>query len=194
MSVKVFRFLPLAFVMLFLAPVTFAQSPTPEQPFTPEQTRRWKRRSTTTSCGHPELLVEALQDAKREQQKESDERVRHELDARQDELYNDPSSPVGGNPKGDVTIVEFFDYRCPFCKLVQPSIEALLEQDSNLRIIYKEYPILGEPSIFAARVALAARKQGKFDAFHVAMMATKGEAAIDDRVVLDVAQSVGLRS
>ena len=93
-----------------------------------------------------------------------------------DELFKDPTSPVGGNPNGDVTIVEFFDYQCGYCKVVFPRIEKLLIDDSNLRFVFKEMPILGPNSVFAARAALAARKQGEkqYVAFHKVMMASRG--------------------
>ena len=93
-----------------------------------------------------------------------------------DELFKDPTSPVGGNPNGDVTIVEFFDYQCGYCKVVFPRIEKLLIDDSNLRFVFKEMPILGPNSVFAARAALAARMQGEkqYVAFHKVMMASRG--------------------
>ena len=59
------------------------------------------------------------------------------------EIFNDPATPAAGNPKGDVTFVEFFDYRCPYCKQVEPAIESMLKQDPKLRIVYKEFPISG---------------------------------------------------
>ena len=112
------------------------------------------------------------------------------LSDRHQEIFDDPATPVGGNPQGDVTIVEFFDYRCPYCKQVQPSLETLLDQDPKLRFVYKEMPVLGPSSVVAAHAALAARLQGKYDAFHNAMMAAKGQ--ITDEVVYHVAGSVGL--
>ncbi len=87
-------------------------------------------------------------------------------------------------------MVEFFDYRCPYCKQVEPSLDALLKEDGKLRIVYKEFPILGEASVYATRVALAAKKQGKYAEFHRAMMTTKGD--IGDETVLNVATSLGL--
>src|SRR5262249_55452589 len=87
-------------------------------------------------------------------------------------------------------IVEFFDYRCPYCKQMEPALEALLREDGNIRIVYKEFPILGKDSVYASHMALAAKKQGKYDAFHAAMMATKGH--VDEGVVEQVAKSAGL--
>jgi protein-disulfide isomerase len=139
---------------------------------------------------HPELLIQALQSAEDKAKATAEERVRATLVEKRQELLADPTSPTAGNPKGDVTIVEFFDYRCPYCKQVEPSLEALLREDRQLRIIYKELPILGKDSVYATRVALAARKQAKYEAFHAAMMAAKGQ--IDEKVVFQVAASAGL--
>ena len=105
-------------------------------------------------------------------------------------LFDDPDTPVGGNPEGNVSLVEFFDYRCPYCKQVEPALELLLRQDPQLRLVYKEFPVLGPASVTAAHAALAARKQNKYAAFHRAMMALKGQ--IDEEAVFAVANSVGL--
>jgi protein-disulfide isomerase len=121
---------------------------------------------------------------------QGEERARAAVVERRDELLNDATAPVAGNPKGDVTIVEFFDYRCPYCKQVEPALEALLKEDRQLRIVYKELPILGKDSVYATRAALAARKQAKYDKFHTAMMAAKGQ--IDEKSILQVATASGL--
>ncbi|MCH7692079.1 MAG: DsbA family protein [Proteobacteria bacterium] len=110
--------------------------------------------------------------------------------ARRDELLNDPASPVGGNPDGDVTLVEFFDYQCPYCKTIFPSIQALLAEDRNLRYVFKEFPILGRASVFAARAALAARRQGKYLEFHTAVMSARGK--LTETRVMRLAEKVGL--
>ena len=109
---------------------------------------------------------------------------------RQDELLNDPASPVGGNPDGDVTLVEFFDYQCPYCKTIFPSIQALLAEDRNLRYVFKEFPILGKASVFAARAALAAHRQGKYLEFHMAVMPAKGK--LTEARVMRLAKTAGL--
>jgi len=139
---------------------------------------------------HPEVIIEALKAAQQDKEERSAERARQAIVEQHARLYTDPDSPVGGNPQGKVSIIEFFDYRCPYCKEVEPSLEALLKEDSDLRIVYKEFPILGPASVYAARVALAARRQGKYDEFHRGMMAKKGK--IDEGVVLETAASVGL--
>jgi protein-disulfide isomerase len=139
---------------------------------------------------HPEVVIEALQSAEDKMKAQGEERARAAVVERRQELLEDPTAPVAGNPKGDVTIVEFFDYRCPYCKQVEPALEALLKEDRQLRIVYKELPILGKDSVYATRAALAARKQAKYDKFHAAMMAAKGQ--IDEKIILQVAASTGL--
>ncbi len=139
---------------------------------------------------HPEVVIEALQAAKDKEEQQSAARARQALTERRAELVDDPTAPIGGNPHGDVTLVEFFDYRCPSCKEVEPSLEALIREDGRIRVVYKEFPVLGKPSVFASRMALAARLQGRYAAFHTAMMAARGQ--IDDDVVLKVAAAAGV--
>ena len=139
---------------------------------------------------HPEVLIEALKAAEAQDKQKQEEASRTAIVASRKALLDDPSDPVGGNPKGDVTLVEFFDYRCPYCKQVEPWVEALLKDDPKLRIVYKEFPILGKESTFAAHVAFAALKQGRYEQFHDAMIATKG--TITEDVVLKVAADAGL--
>jgi len=157
---------------------------------TPAQTKEVERIIHDYLVKHPDVLMDAIAAAadkdKADKVAHSDEAIR----AHHDELYHDAESQIGGNPRGDVTVVEFFDYRCPYCKLVQPALEGLLRSDPNLRVVYKEFPILGAASTYATRMALASRAQGKYDAFHHAMMDTKGE--IDESVVDRVAASVGI--
>src|SRR5271169_6419027 len=139
---------------------------------------------------NPDVLIEALRAAEDKASRDADVKAALVLKDRRREVFDDPATPVGGNPEGDVTIVEFFDYRCPYCKQVQPSLQALLDEDHKLRFIYKEMPVLGAPSVTAAHAALAARFQGKYEHFHAAMMATKGQ--ITDEVIYQVAGSIGL--
>lgn len=139
---------------------------------------------------NPDVLIEALRGAEDKLNREADAKATTVLSDRRAEIFDDPATPVGGNPQGDVTIVEFFDYRCPYCKQVLPSLQALLKEDHKLRFVFKEMPVLGPQSVTAAHAALAAQRQGKYEAFHNAMMATKGQ--ITDETVYKVAGSVGL--
>jgi protein-disulfide isomerase len=105
-------------------------------------------------------------------------------------LAGDPASPVIGNPNGDVTIVEFFDYACAYCKAAEPRLAAAVRADPNVRLVLKEFPILTPESMIATRVALAAGKQGKYAQFHQAMMAYQGQ--LGERAIFDTAQAQGL--
>lgn len=110
--------------------------------------------------------------------------------AQREQLEQDPNAPVLANADGDVTIVEFFDYNCPYCRRAAPTIENLVEADPGIRLVYREWPILGEGSVFAARAALASRQQGLYEEFHWAMMDMSGRA--EERSVLTIAAEIGL--
>lgn len=139
---------------------------------------------------HPEVIEQSLQalEAKREVEEKAKQKVA--LAAHQHELLNDPASPVSGNPSGSITLVEFFDYRCGFCKRAAGAVTQLQHEDSRVRVIYKDFPILGEASELAAKAALASKAQGKHQVFHEAMLAFKGE--ITKESLLSMAGDVGL--
>jgi protein-disulfide isomerase len=105
-------------------------------------------------------------------------------------ILSDPSSPAVGNPKADVTIVEFFDYTCVYCKAVEPRLEQILKTDKGVKLVLKEFPILTPESLVASRVALAAAKQGKYERLHFALMNFKGR--LQNEVIFDTAKSIGL--
>ncbi|SLN48945.1 DsbA family protein [Oceanibacterium hippocampi] len=139
---------------------------------------------------HPEVIVEALQALEAREQAARQDSLKDRVVAHADGLFNDPTSPILGNPDGDVTIVEFFDYRCPYCKRAHRALAEVLEADGNIRVVLKEFPVLGKDSVTAARAALAAVHQDGYLAFHEAMMANEGNLG-EDRV-LALAASVGL--
>jgi protein-disulfide isomerase len=110
--------------------------------------------------------------------------------ARWEELANDPFTPVVGNPDGDVTVIEFFDYRCPYCISVAGNLRASVQADGNIRLVMKEFPILGPDSEYVARVALAASKQGEYEKIHFAFMSTKTK--VTKASALKLAEKIGL--
>ncbi len=112
------------------------------------------------------------------------------LKERHDEIFNDADAPVDGNANGDITVVEFMDYNCGYCRKVFPSVTQLIEEDNNIRVLFKEFPVLGEGSQFAARAALASQQQGRYMAFHDAMM--KSNQRLAKKQVLAIARKVGL--
>ena len=139
---------------------------------------------------NPEAILNALQTAEDKLKGEARDKASAALAARQHEISTIPMTPVAGSKQGNAVLVEFFDYRCALCKQVEPALEALLAEDRQLRLVYKEFPVLGPDSMSAARAALAARKQDKYDAMHRALMAMKGQ--IDDAALFRVASTVGL--
>lgn len=105
-------------------------------------------------------------------------------------LFDDPASPIAGNPLGTVDVVEFFDYRCPYCRMMEPELNELIQQDKNVRLILKEWPIFGGISVYAAQVALASNWQGKYLQVHAALFAIP--RTMDQAGIRDAAQRAGV--
>lgn len=139
---------------------------------------------------NPEVLVEAMQELERKQDSQRDAVAVKAIGQNEAELFRDADSPVGGNPAGDVTIVEFNDYQCPYCKRAHQAVKSVTGTDGKVKIIYKDLPILGEPSRIAALAALASMKQGKHQALHNALMEFNGK--LDREKILQTAASVGI--
>lgn len=139
---------------------------------------------------NPDAVVDAIRayQARREAAQDADQK--EQIKASEARLARDADDPILGNPDGDVTVVEFFDYRCPYCKRVSPELAALAKQDPKVRIVLKEMPILGRESGIASRVALAAKRQGKYAPMHDALMATQG--SLDDARIAALAGQVGI--
>ncbi|WP_438345770.1 DsbA family protein [Methylorubrum populi] len=104
-------------------------------------------------------------------------------------ILNDPEVPVSGNPKGDLTIVAFLDYNCPFCKKAEPDLTRLVKADGRIRLVHKDWPILGDASVYGAQLALAAKYQGRYDEVHRALMAIPGRKIPKERMLEAVAAS-----
>ena len=121
---------------------------------------------------NPEILVESLRGYEEKHRQATEEDAKKAMPPIATRWKKIQPHPVAGNPQGDVTIVEFFDYRCGYCKKVLPSIQELLKTDKNVRVVFKEFPILGPDSVIAAQAALAAWKiaPDKYLPFHLALM------------------------
>ena len=104
-------------------------------------------------------------------------------------ILNDPEAPISGNPKGDLTIVAFLDYNCPFCKKAEPDLTRLVKADGRIRLVHKDWPILGDASVYGAQLALAAKYQGRYDAVHRALMAIPGRKIPKERMLEAVSAS-----
>ena len=110
--------------------------------------------------------------------------------AHREALQNDRDSPVLGDPRGDIIIVEFFDYACGYCKAIEPRLASAVRSDQHVKLILKEFPILTPESLIAARAALASRRQHKYQEFHEALMAYRGPW--NEEAIFSTATSVGL--
>lgn len=119
---------------------------------------------------HPDVLLQSVEALRARQEAEKKEAAHASLVSRKADLFEDPSAPVAGATGNVVRVVEFFDYRCGFCKRTDPTIMALIAQNPNVRVIFKEFPILGPESTLAAKAALAAHRQGAYLKFHASLM------------------------
>ena len=167
----------LVFYLFFACQSVAAQSMTDDQV---------KQLALEAILENPEIIMQAvaiLQQREKERAASGANSVRLEIES-------DPNAPNLGNPEGDVTVVEFFDYNCPYCRSAGQTVQALLESDANVRVIYREWPILGDDSVIAARAALAAREQGKYEAFHWALM--NGDGRVTEAVIFKVARNLGM--
>lgn len=150
----------------------------------------FERRVRTYLLSNPEVIVEAMQGLEARRRSAEQSEAQATLAARSDEVFRDPESPVGGNPDGDITLVEFFDYNCPYCRRVGPVMIEAEASDPQLRGVYKEFPILGPNSLYAAKAALAAHRQGRYVAFHKTLI--QSDETADESTVLAVASEIGL--
>ena len=139
---------------------------------------------------NPEVIVEALQEMRRRDEAAKQTATKKAVEVSRDALLRNAADPVGGNRKGNATVVEFFDYNCGWCKRAYPHLLAATKTDGKIRIVFKEYPILAPSSRQAARAALAAAKQGKYRELHDRLMRHRG--ALDETKIMAIAAQAGL--
>lgn len=139
---------------------------------------------------HPEVLMEAASVFERRSKQRQVASRRQTLVSYKRIIREPRGLPVWGNPKGDVTVVEFFDYRCPYCKRSLDQLRQLVSADANLRIVFKEFPILGPESVLASQMAIASSAQGKYLEMHKALMSHRGR--LTGKTLMAVARGVGL--
>lgn len=180
------------FAALFLAIALLGSAPAlaQEATFDPGQTEAIEKIVQDYLMEHPEVIRDAIQALQAKEEAAKADQQANALSQYKEKLLTDPASPVAGNPMGDVTIVEFFDYKCPYCKRVTPALAELLAGDKGVRLVFKEFPILGESSVTAARAALAAQKQDRYFEFHNALMAHRGD--FDMAAIEAVAKETGV--
>src|SRR5918911_4687218 len=143
---------------------------------------------------HPEVLQEVIAEAERRQEQEQAEKHKGAVKENAQLLFSSPRQVTLGNPQGDVTFVEFFDYNCGYCKRAMTDMLTLMEKDPKLKVVLKEFPVLGPGSVDAARVAVAVRMQDKggkkYLEFHQKLLGGRGQ--VDKARALAVAKDIGL--
>ncbi len=141
---------------------------------------------------NPDIVIEAIQAYQARAEEEKRNGLQAALADNKNELERDPTSPVIGNPDGDVTVVEFMDYRCGYCKKVFPAVQELLKTDGNIRYVVKEFPILGPDSVVASQAATAIWLSApeKYMTFHTALMEVRG--GLSTNRVVAMAEELGL--
>ena len=139
---------------------------------------------------NPEAIEQSLQILHTKRAEQERQRVKAVIATKQEFLLHDAASPVSGNPVGDVTVVEFFDYSCGFCKRAASAVTQLQKDDPQVRVVYKNFPILGQASEIAAKAALASVIQDKHQAFHEALLASPGSLTIEE--ILAISAGIGL--
>lgn len=142
----------------------------------------------------PTILMEAVEKMQSDNQEEMMKKAKEEIIKRKDDLYSDPTSPVVGSANADVTIIEFFDYHCVFCKQALATVNTILEKDKKVRIVFKEYPILSEDSKLVSRAAMAVNRiaKDKYFDFHKAMFAMSDN--INEKLIFEEAKKLGINA
>ncbi len=158
--------------------------------FTPNQKTAIEKIVHDYLITHPTVLIEATQALQMQQQKDMMSKAESAIKGNAQALFNHAETPIIGNPKGSVTLVEFFDYQCSVCQRMAPVVNNLVKSNPNLRVVLKQWPIFGKDSAYAAKAALASVKQNKFDVFYEAMISASGHLTKDR--VLSLAKAVGI--
>jgi protein-disulfide isomerase len=179
-------------MLMLMSPFASAQTP-PAQPFSTDQRQQIEGVIKDYLMAHPEVLQEAMEALDKRQKEADADKARMTIRDNQATIFNSPHQVVLGNPQGSITMVEFFDYNCGFCKKAMSDMLDLLKTNSDLKFVLKEFPVLGEGSVEAARVAVAARMQDssgkKYIEFHQKLLGGRGQA--DKARALAVAKDVG---
>ncbi len=138
---------------------------------------------------HPEVIIQAIQVLQTKEAKAFEEKAKLAISENMDSLFNG-DSPTVESKEPKVTVIEFFDYNCPHCRTMSKIIEQLKEQNKDIRIVYKELPVLGQDSLMASKAALAAREQKKYNEFHQKLM--NYPSAVSAGAIMEIAKEVGL--
>lgn len=184
------RSLIISVVLLISSTTLFAMTHTNSSEFTPAQRAAIERIVHQYLVKNPQVLVEAEEVLQNRQEKAEQNQAYRAIEANKQALFQDPNTPTAGNPDGSVYVVEFFDYQCGHCRAVFPTIAKLINTDKNVKFFFKELPIFGGASKYAAKAALAAMKQGKYVAFHNKLFSAQD--MLDEDKIKQLAQQAGL--
>ncbi|MBK9316869.1 MAG: DsbA family protein [Acidobacteria bacterium] len=168
---------------------SFTKSESTEAPVSKEQKASIESVIREYLLKNPSIIREAMQALQAQEEDQRRLRVANNLKELRSAIYSDPDSPIAGNAKADVTIIVFFDYNCGYCKTTLRALDALVLKDPALRVVYKEFPVLGPQSYLAAKAALAAARQGKYVQFHQALMESQNS---DEVAVKSISDQLGL--
>jgi len=172
------------------APQPVAATPPEPVAFTSDQKKQIEDIIKSYLVANPEIFLDVQNALEEKMEKQQAEKLKVAIADNAAEIYRAPDASVAGNPNGDITVVEFFDYNCGYCKRGLPDVIKLVETDPKVRVVFKELPILSKGSEEAAHVALAAKRQGKYWEIHKAMLGSKGH--MDKAAALRVAEKLGL--
>ncbi|HMK78126.1 MAG TPA: DsbA family protein [Xanthobacteraceae bacterium] len=188
--------IPRTFALLVVSALALAATAPAraDDDFTPAQRGAIEKIIKDYLLEHPEVLQDAMNALEKKQAAAEAEKAKTAIKENSDRIFNSPYQVTLGNPQGDVTFVEFFDYNCGYCKRAMADMFALLDKDPKLKVVLKEFPVLGPGSVEAARVAVAVRMQdkggAKYREFHQKLLGGRGQA--DKARALAVAKEVGL--
>ena len=189
-----FALRPFATALFALLVAVPAAAPARAQSFTGEQRSEIERIIKDYLMSHPELLQEVMNELEKRQAQAEAEKHRAAVAENSAAIFSSPRQVTLGNPQGDVTVVEFFDYNCSYCKRAMNDMLELLKNDGKLKFVLKEFPVLGDGSVQAAQVAAAVRMQDKtgkkYLEFHQKLLSGRGQA--DKARALAAAKEVGL--
>ena len=173
------------------SPIRLAASDSPQADaaFSPAQREAIGQIVREYLLKNPEVLVEVSAELDKRRKAEEADKQAQVLLSEKKSIFRSPHDFVLGNPDGDITVVEYFDYNCGWCKRALTEVTKLTDQDKNVRVVMKEFPIFGEHSTFAAKAALASIKQNKYWEFHTALMRAK-QVTTDN--TMQIAKSVGI--
>lgn len=175
-------------MVLSFSPVTAQAADAPA--FTDAQKKELDTMMRDYMMNNGKLIMDAVDKYRQDQQNAEEKAFDDKIKARSSDLYKDSRSPAAGNKDGDVTLVEFFDYNCGYCKHAFKDLQTLMNDDKKLKVVFKDIPILSESSLTAALYALASHKQGKYWEYHSALMEHTGQ--LNDEVLQSVGKTVGL--